>query len=83
MLFYLDSTNTKIIFDPTFGTVDYVTVDVQLGYLTKSFDTSLPILSSNQSFPDRTGCCETICISRSDSDTSNIEVFVDTNILSQ
>ena len=86
-LFYLDSSNEKIITNATFGTVDYVTGDVQLGY-------STPVTFANTSLPNSTIQIRAFPFGQDvvakqsvylelDSDSSSIQVFVDTNILSQ
>ena len=86
-LFYLDSSNEKIITNATFGTVNYVTGDVQLGY-------STPVTFASTSLPNSTieirafpfgldVVAKQSVYLELDSDASSIQVFVDTNILSQ
>ena len=83
-LFYLDSSMDKIIVDPTFGTVDYVTGDVQLGYTT-------PVTFVSTSLPNSIIQIRALPIGQDvvakqsvylelDSDQSKINVLVDTNI---
>ena len=86
-LFYLDSSNDKIITNATFGTVDYQTGDVQLGYTTPVtfVSTSLPndiIQIRALPFGQDVVAKQSVYLEL-DSDASKIEVFVDTNILSQ
>ena len=86
-LFYLDESNEKIITDMTFGTVNYVTGDVLLGY-------SSPVTFTNTSLPNSVIQIRAFPVGQDvvakqsvylelDSNSSNIEVLVDTNILSQ
>ena len=86
-LFYLDSQNDKIITNATFGTVNYETGDVQLGYSTPVtfVSTSLPnSIIQIRAFPfGQDVVAKQSVYLELDSDASNIEVFVDTNILSQ
>ena len=86
-LFYLDSANTKIVTDPTFGTVDYVKGEVMLGYTN-------PVTFVNTVLPNSIIQIRALPIGQDvvakqsvylelDSNASNIDVLVDTNILSQ
>ncbi len=86
-LFYLDSTNSKILVNSTFGTVDYDKGEVMLGYTTPVtfVNTVLPnSIIQIRAFPRG----QDIVAKQSvylelDSDASTIDALVDTNILSQ
>ena len=84
--FYLDETNTKIISNPTFGTVDYVKGEVMLGY-------STPVTFARTSLPNSLIQIRALPFGQDvvakqsvylqlDSTASKIDALIDTNILS-
>ena len=86
-LFYLDATNTKIVTNPTFGTVDYERGEVMLGYTD-------PVIFVNTVLPNSIISIKALPLGQDvvakqsiylqlDSEASTIDVLVDTNILSQ
>ena len=85
-LFYLDSTNTKIITNTTFGTVDYVNGEVMIGYTTPVIfvNTVLPnsaIQIRGVPFGQDVVAKQSVYLEL-DADSSKINALVDTNILS-
>ena len=86
-LFYLDENNTKIVTDPTFGTVDYIKGEVMLGYTTPV--TFVSTVKPNSVIQIRALPLGQDVVAKQsvylelDSNNSNINVLVDTNILSQ
>ena len=84
--FYLDETNTKIISNSTFGTVDYVKGEVMIGYTTPvTFDkTSLPnSLIQIRALPlGQDVIAKQSVYLQLDSTESKIDAIIDTNILS-
>jgi hypothetical protein len=85
-LFYLDSTNTKIITNSTFGTVDYTNGEVMIGYTT-------PVTFVNTVLPNSAIQIRALPFGQDvvakqsvylelDSDASKITSLVDTNVLS-
>jgi len=85
-LFYLDSTNTKIITNATFGTVDYTNGEVMLGYTS-------PVTFVNTILPNSVIQIRALPFGQDvvakqsvylelDSDSSKITSLVDTNVLS-
>ena len=84
--FYLDSTNTKIISNPTFGTVDYVRGEVMIGYTTPVtfVKTSLPnALIQIRALPlGQDVVAKQSVYLELDSEASKIDALIDTNILS-
>jgi hypothetical protein len=85
-LFYLDSTNTKIITNSTFGTVDYTNGEVMIGY-------STPVTFVNTLLPNSVIQIRALPFGQDvvakqsvylelDSDSSKITALVDTNVLS-
>ena len=85
-LFYLDSTNTKIITNTTFGTVDYTNGEVMIGYTTPVtfVSTILPnsvIQIRALPFGQDIVAKQSVYLEL-DSDASKINSLVDTNVLS-
>jgi hypothetical protein len=82
----LDETNTKIISNSTFGTVDYVKGEVMIGYTTPvTFDkTSLPnSLIQIRALPlGQDVIAKQSVYLQLDSTESKIDAIIDTNILS-
>jgi hypothetical protein len=85
-LFYLDATNTKIISNATFGTVDYTNGEVMLGY-------STPVTFVNTVLPNSAIQIRALPFGQDvvakqsvylelDSDSSKVAALVDTNVLS-
>tara|TARA_R110002012_G_scaffold8579_1_gene39533 strand:- start:2303 stop:4162 length:1860 start_codon:yes stop_codon:yes gene_type:complete len=85
-LFYLDATNTKIITNTTFGTVDYTNGEVMIGY-------STPVTFINTVLPNSVIQIRAIPFGQDvvakqsvylelDSDASKVTALVDTNVLS-
>ncbi len=84
--FYLDEANTKIISNLTFGTVDYVTGEVMIGY-------STPVTFAKTSLPNSLIQIRALPFGQDvvakqsvylqlDSSASKIDALIDTNILS-
>jgi len=84
--FYLDETNTKIISNSSFGTVDYVKGEVMLGYTTPVtfVKTSLPnSLIQIRALPlGQDVVAKQSVYLQLDSSESKIDALIDTNILS-
>ena len=85
-LFYLDSANTKIITNTTFGTVDYANGEVMLGYSTAVtfINTVLPnsvIRIRAIPFGQDVVAKQSVYLEL-DSDASKVTALVDTNVLS-
>ena len=85
--FYFDETNTKIVANPTFGTVDYVKGEVMLGYTT-------PVVFVSTTAPNNIIQIRALPIGQDvvakqsvylelDAAASKVEALIDTNILSQ
>ena len=86
-LFYLDADNAKIVVNPNFGTVDYISGEVQLGYSTPVtfVGTELPnSIIQIRAFPlGLDVVAKQSVYLELDSNASKIQALVDTNILSQ
>ena len=86
-LFTIGEDNSKIISDPSFGTVDYQTGDVRIGYDTPVVfaNTALPnSIIQIRAFPfGQDVIAKQSVYLELDLNSSQIDSFIDTNILSQ